>query len=318
MAYVLVGNSIVDRLRTEGLTRISMSGKRLQDMREELDLAGIKIVISGIPDIMASKGADHVDGSKVTEYEEELDRASSKQGVILCPFYPPKSLRPSQWGVVHRLNQRICNLNARKGEGTPALIHNLFGRARNGDLYFESDQLADDAHPSAELARRMSATLYQYVQRRRSNRADLREILEKRRDSQDRTKSGNEEATERQERSRTRDSQDTEDERARLITRESEQLEEARAQRRQKEEEIRSRLERQLHMELDGNEKEYRKRVNKIREEREQAEDRLRDREREAERRRRARSERERSYDESPMRNRDIREDVPRRRDLTH
>jgi hypothetical protein len=203
--YVVVGNSIVRNLRMEDAQLISMPGKTLKDMRKELELPGTKLVVSGIPDIMAGRGAETVDGSRVSEYEKELDRASNYPGVILCPFYPPKSLVPPQWGIVHRLNQRICSLNAEKGEGTPALIQGLFGRSKSGRLFFRSERLRDEAHPSPELAADMSDILTRYVRQRGMGRIDLRAILDRQEARGDRERAVGErnEAGERAEREET-------------------------------------------------------------------------------------------------------------------
>lgn len=76
----------------------------------------MKIVITGILDVMAEIGADRVNSDKVTQYERELTRASGLPGVILCSFYPTGSLRSSQWGIVNRLNPKICELSAAKGK----------------------------------------------------------------------------------------------------------------------------------------------------------------------------------------------------------
>lgn len=64
-------------------------------MSKELDRLGVKLVISGIPDVMVSRGLDHVDGSMVSGYEEELRRDSLKTGVVLCVFYPMRRLQHS-------------------------------------------------------------------------------------------------------------------------------------------------------------------------------------------------------------------------------
>lgn len=171
--YSIIGNSIARRLVIDGVSIHAFPGATLREMSKELDRPGVKLVISGIPDVMASRYLDHVDGLLVSRYEDELKRASRKAGVILCPFYPTRRLRHSQWGVINRLNQRICDLNAAKGEGTPALTQGLFGRANDGSgsLYFREERLADDAHPSKGLAEEMSRTLHRYIgQRRRRGR----------------------------------------------------------------------------------------------------------------------------------------------------
>lgn len=94
--YTLLGNNIiVHYLYVEGARKICCPGKPLHGMRMELDWSGTKIVISGIPDIMAHRGASQVKDDKVSAYEKELDRSGHLTEVILCPFYPHH-----QWGVV--------------------------------------------------------------------------------------------------------------------------------------------------------------------------------------------------------------------------
>lgn len=75
-------------LRLDNATRISLLGVSLDEMGLELWLQGTKIVITRIPDIMERNGADRVNGNKVTQYEQELVRASDLPGFILCLFYP--------------------------------------------------------------------------------------------------------------------------------------------------------------------------------------------------------------------------------------
>lgn len=176
--HIVIGNSIVRHLPLEGVTKFSFSGSPLSGMRRELQRAAVKIVVSGIPDIIRDSGDDHVNGPMVTAYEAELRRAAAIPTVILCPFYPTRSLRPSQWGVVHRLNQLICQLNAEKGEGTPAIVSGLFGKQRGSkDLYFRREKLVDEAHPGARLAESMAGIIKEFIWCRTRQR-ELRGALE--------------------------------------------------------------------------------------------------------------------------------------------
>lgn len=179
---VIIGNSIVRDLNIEGIDQVVMSGRKLAEMRPHLvEGQALKIVVSGIPDIMV-RGADRVSGEWVTEYERQLITTSNLPGVVLCPFYPSRSLIPSQYGIVQRLNNRICELNAEKGRGTPAITAGLFGRSRHREserdsIYFMKEQLRDDVHPGTELAANMSEIIKRYVRTTRRTRGDLREVL---------------------------------------------------------------------------------------------------------------------------------------------
>ena len=181
MATVIIGNSIVRDLQVEEVARITMPGKKLAQMRDELELPNcLKLVVSGIPDIIPFPGARRVSGTMVSAYEEELMQASNIPGVVLCPFYPPRALERGQWGVVHRLNSRMCELNARRGYGTPATVRGLFGRGTHGNFYFNDARLRDGVHPGPELAAELSAALASFVDQRRQRIADLRGVLDRR------------------------------------------------------------------------------------------------------------------------------------------
>ena len=88
VAHSVIGNSIVKYLGLKGFTNSSLPGAPLSEMRTTLRIQAVKIVICGIPDIMAFKGADHVCGQKVTAFEKGLERAAEIPLVILCTFYP--------------------------------------------------------------------------------------------------------------------------------------------------------------------------------------------------------------------------------------
>ena len=132
----------------------------------------MKIVICGIPDIMAFKGADHSCGQKVTAFEKKkLERAAEIPSVILCTFYPAMSLRISQWGIVHRPNSKVCKFHAGKGEGTPNVTKGVFGRQMDSsELYFKKEKLMDEAHPGKELANAMPECINQFIWTRIRNR----------------------------------------------------------------------------------------------------------------------------------------------------
>ena len=89
----------------------------------------LRIVICGISDIMAVKGADHICEHKVTAFKEELEKTAEIPSVILCTSYPArKCIESSQWGIVHSLNSKICKLNAAKGEGMSNVTRGVLGR----------------------------------------------------------------------------------------------------------------------------------------------------------------------------------------------
>ena len=297
-AYTIIGNSIVNYIDVEGVGKDCFPGKTLRQMREGLEMPGTKIVTAGIPDVMSYRGATHVDGELVSSFEKELDCASRMPGVILCPFYPPRSLVAHQWGIIQRLNQRICRLNAEKGEGTPALIQGLFGRSRGGRLFFREDRLADEAHPSCELANELSTVLRNYIRQRSRGREDLRITVDRegskpdvdmdgeRGDEADGATDGGVEKL-----------REVRDELCRI---EDEQRRDARQRRQEKEDEIRTRLKEQLARELERNERRYREELSEISRSREQAEDRLREREQELRRRERRREDRQQRELERP------------------
>ena len=94
-------------------------------------------------------------------------------------MYPVKSLPARQWGIIQRINNYICDLNAGNGEGTPKINRCLFGRANGGRLFFNFERLVDEAHPSQELAAEMSAILEDFLGSRNTRRrSDLRQRLE--------------------------------------------------------------------------------------------------------------------------------------------
>ena len=171
VTHAVVGNSIVKYLELKGFTNFSLPGAPLSEIRTTLRILAVKMVICGIPDIIAFKGADHSCGQKVTAFEKELERATEIPSVILCTFYPARSLRPSQWGIVHRLNSKICKFNAGKGEGTPNVTKGVFGRQMDSsELYFKKEKLMDEAHPGKELANAMPECINQFIWTRIRNR----------------------------------------------------------------------------------------------------------------------------------------------------
>lgn len=314
----MVGNSIVRYLNIENVEQICLPGKTLSDMKEELKRDGVKIVICGIPDIMPDRDATRVCGELVSAFERELTRASDQPGVILCPFYPPRALAHRQWGIVHRLNMLICELNSKKGRGTPPVVSNVFGRSRTGGLYFSEHRLRDNAHPSQELAGCMSAAITRFIENCRNEAPDLRRVLERlQEDRQDRQ--GNQKEERRQpevERRVVTAAEDGLD----LDKREREMIQAAMAERTQREEEAKERYER----EMDRIARRYVGRLDEAREERERRtsgrqEERQERETREAEQDRRRRKDRERreERDETERtKGRDVRRDVPVHRDF--
>ena len=94
-------------------------------------------------------------------------------------MYPVKSLPARQWGIIQRINNYICDLNADIGEGTPKINRCLIGRANGGRLFFNFERLVDEAHPSQELAAEMSAILEDFLGSRNTRRrSDLCQRLE--------------------------------------------------------------------------------------------------------------------------------------------
>ena len=140
VAQAMIGNSIVRYLELEGFTNHNLPGAPLSEMRTLLRIPAVKFTINWwIPDIIVHKGAVHVCKHKVTAFEKELAKAAEVAMVILCPFYPAGSLRPTQWGIVHRLNNlKIYKLNSAKGEGMPAVTKGVFGRRMgSNELHFK-------------------------------------------------------------------------------------------------------------------------------------------------------------------------------------
>ena len=92
-------------------------------------------------------------------------------------FLPARSLRPSQLGIVHRLNSKICKMNAAKGEGTPNVTKGVFGRQMgSSELYFKKEKLMDEAHPGKELAQCIKQFIWTRIRSR-----EARGVLELRR-----------------------------------------------------------------------------------------------------------------------------------------
>ena len=95
------------------------------------------------------------------------------------PHVPVKSLPARQWGIIKRINNNNCDLNAGNGEGTLKINRCLFGRANGGRLFFNFERLVDEAHPSRELAAGISAIMEVFlVSRDARRRPDLRQRLE--------------------------------------------------------------------------------------------------------------------------------------------
>ena len=120
----------------------------------------------------------------MNRYESELETVSKYPGVILCPFYPSKKLVSSQWGIVNRLNNKVCRLNASKKEGTPAITRTIFGQSKQGHLFFNWDYLCNDVHPGERLAKVITETLHEFIHRhKRKVTTDLRGIIPVRKDN---------------------------------------------------------------------------------------------------------------------------------------
>ena len=135
--YTIVGNSIAHYITPPvGVKKIALGGATLEELLYRCGIPGIKIVISGVPDIM-SRRDDVVDGDKVSKYKQTLRRASNRPGVILCSFYPSARVPAAQYGIIGRLNRLICTLNSNKKEGTPNLCTCLFGRGQDGLFFFQ-------------------------------------------------------------------------------------------------------------------------------------------------------------------------------------
>ena len=80
-----------------------------------------KLLISGIPDLF-DRGLCLVTAARIEFYKRDLQLAASEPGVIFCPMYPVKSLPARQWGIIQRINNYICDLNAGNREGPLRLI----------------------------------------------------------------------------------------------------------------------------------------------------------------------------------------------------
>ena len=344
---VIIGNSIASYLRVGEVPRVARSGRTLTDMMHDItSFRCTKLVISGIPDLF-DRGSCIVTAARIEFFKRDLQLAASEPGVILCPMYPVKSLPARQWGIVQRINNYICDLNAGNGEGTPKINRCLFGRANGGRLFFNFERLVDEAHPSQELAAEMSAILEDFlVGRDARRRPDLRQRLENIREEREEDvdpeggdrdgsvdgEEGHQEegdallqidiSSDEQELLEDRQ-EDYEEERERIARENERERRNARQSRNDREDSIRARYE----QELRENTERYERELEEIERRREEAEARLRERigrqqerlreeERREDRRRRDRQEREEEPRDREMRNRDIRMDVPRRRDL--
>ena len=91
--YVVIGNSIVRYLDLPEIDTFSYQGSTLFNMKQYLDRPGIKLLVSGIPDIV-QRGETHAAGPMILAYERTLRELAARTDVILCPFYPPRSLTP--------------------------------------------------------------------------------------------------------------------------------------------------------------------------------------------------------------------------------
>ena len=331
----IIGNSIVDYIEVAGVEKICRRGATLHRMMRDIEnREGVKLIVSGIPDIF-ERGSPVAAGPLIALYERDLERVSALPGVVLCPMYPVRSMIERQWDIVLRLNRKMCNLNAIKGEGTPAITKNVIGRARNGGAFFNANRLMSEAHPNSELAVEMSGVLQEWIENRR-RRADLRERIAR----------GQEEERERRQEEVIEIMADAEDRRVvdgpenyeeameRIELEENRKRRAARRGRQEREEEIKERLERQLARELRENEDRYRRDLDEARGERDEEEDRVRQRRRDADRqegqqrrgrgvrereqsprRRGVEREEERGREELPMRCADVRRNVFIRRD---
>lgn len=331
---VVVGNSIVRHLRIDGIEMVSYPGGTLYSMEKrigELE-AETKLVISGIPDLF-QRGQSETTGPWLDMYRRDLERVSRIGGVILCPMYPVRSMPYEQWSFIQRMNHYICELNAKKGEGTPAIVARTFGRSGRGTLFFNKERLADEAHPTAEFAEDMSRVIGEFIERRQGARGtDLRSRIEKRRvvsEQEPIERKGTLEINVTREDRRivedrreeeAADSEEAEAEAiAKLARKEEEDRRQARVARRKREKEIRERIEKQLAQELQESEEQYRRDLDTIRKSREEAERRIDQKERERTKTRRReirfRDRDARETEEPRMKSRDVRVDVPRRID---
>ena len=327
----IIGNSIVEYLEVEGTTKVCRGGATLHRLKPEIERRdGVKLIVAGIPDLF-ERGSSVVVGPLVDIFEKDLEVVSAMPGVVLCPIYPVRSMVQRQWGIILRLNHLICRLNARKGEGTPAITTKIIGRQRDGAPFFNAARLRDEAHPGRELAEEMSGMLKEWLDRRR-RRTDLRERIGRRTEDERADEEQQEAALDimvnredrrlvtEDEREGMEVDEDYEEAMERLEREENGKRRAARRERQEREDEIRDRIEQQLQRELRENEERYRRQLDDIRRERDTQEDRLRARRRDTERReeqqRRGREQDRRDREEEPrMRCADVRKDVTRRRD---
>ena len=339
--YVVIGNSIVRYLDLPDIDTLSFPGHTLFQMRQHLERPGTKLLVSGIPDILR-RGETHAAGPMIVAYERTLREMAQRTDVILCPFYPPRSLSPEHWGIVNRLNHLICDLNSRNDEGTPCLTAGVFGRQANSrDLYFRPEKLRDEAHPGRHLATQMSETIKLFIrtrERRQGERGEARvAVIREGEDARARIEA-NREHERRQVRQEPRVREEREEPRRDIVREEENRQirqepvvrrnrEELRRERDREEENIRrsnrEEMERALeevrteygerrHRLLEQNNRTYQQRMDELeREEEDREREERQQRERDRDRiRREAQAERE----EPRFRNRDIRENVPSRR----
>ena len=281
----IIGNSVVDYLEVAGVRKVCRRGATLDRLKREIaGCEGLKLIVSGIPDIF-ERGGSAAMGPLIALYERDLEYVSALPGAVLCPMYPVRSIEARQLDIILRLNRKMCELNAAKGEGTPAITKNIVGRARNGVAFFNASRLRDEAHPSQELATEMSGVLREWIDNRR-RRIDLRERIARRREAEQ------EEAIEimvNVEDRRVVDRAEPEsynEAMERLELEENRKRREARRGRQEREEEIKERLERQLAREFTESAERYRRELDDARRERDEGEDQVRERHGDAERER--------------------------------
>ena len=117
----IIGNSIVDYLEVEGAIKVCWGGATRHRLKPEIEKGDVlKLIVAGIHDLF-EKGSSVAVGALINVFEKDLEVVSAMPGVVLCPMYPVRSMVHRQWGIILRLNNLICRLNAQKGEGTPAI-----------------------------------------------------------------------------------------------------------------------------------------------------------------------------------------------------
>jgi hypothetical protein len=187
MSITIMANSLGRDIEIQGMQVVWQPGWKLEEMVRDVGCEGegsIFICLFGIPDIY-DRERKRVDARKLTKLEDTIESFRGRRNWVLCTFFPPVESSEVDKRMVGRVNVRISELNAANGNGTPAVARKIFWRTRVTGLWrLERRHLREDGVHWSHSGRELGEEAIRYWRTARNQREGFRRLREAREEVQ--------------------------------------------------------------------------------------------------------------------------------------